>query len=237
MSAPSPIRFNAVTALAVILLAMVVISANRNTALRIESARLKESEADLRSRMTAAVAARDKLREETAGFPARLIAATNAAVTLAATQYSQIALHDKLRGEIARLSEDNVLKESQLDALRAQSQEFRDGQYKAESLFRNAQNVLAATSNEVTRLRASDTDKSARLALREQELAAKVAELTAAATARQQLETQKAAADQVTRDLQAKLDAGQAELTALKARVTELEAGKDKAVVPPTVTK
>jgi chromosome segregation ATPase len=252
MSVGNPIRFHFVFALSIVLLIMLVLSTNKLSGLRLENGRLHDRTADLDKQLTAAVADRDTLRKEAGDFAARLADATNSSsASLSAAQGAQNALHDKLRAEIARLSADNVLKDTQMDVVRVQNQEIRELQNKTESSFQKTQNALTAMSNQVNQLRAQDADKAARLTQKDQELAAKATELAAKAAelaakttelaaaknAAAQAAAAQAAAEQNAKAAQAQITAVQAELAALKTRIAELEAEKAKAVVSPAVSK
>ncbi len=224
MNAGHPIRLNLIVALSVILLGLLALTVKKNAGLRNENSRLIGDATLLTQQLGVTVAERDTLRADSSRIAAQLAEATNStSLHLAASEGAQQSLHQKLRAEITRLSEDNVLKESQLDTLRSQIAAVRQEQARIGEAWRLATGSAAAFSNEVKQVRASEADKSARLALREQELA------TARATAQQ------AAAAQAAADLNAKT--AQTELATLKARVAELEGGKAGTVTPPTVIK
>jgi hypothetical protein len=238
MNAGHPIRYPVVFALAVILLALLVLAANQNAALRIERARLADTAVDQEKRLNAATLERARLRLEAGQLAARLAEATNSSsASLTAAQNEQKVLHDKLRAEITRLSSDNVLKDTQADALRAQLQSLGELQNKTDAAYKNTLAALAASSNEVTRITALDADKAARLAQREQDLAAKVNELAKANEATAQAAAAQAVAEKNALATQGRLDAAQAELAALKARVAEFEAEKARAAGPPAGAK
>ncbi len=225
MSAANPIRFNVAVALAVILLVVIVISANRNSALRIEKDGLSVTAADLRKQVDAAIEAQDTLRADATRFEARLTEATNTtAATFTASGEAQNSLHEKLRAELARLSADGVLKDAQIESLRVQLQELRTLQNKTETTYRNSLATLTATSNEVTRIRASDADKAGRLLQREKELAAKATELAAANNTARLATAAQGTAEQNAKVLQAQLDAGKTQLDASQAKVNDIQA-------------
>lgn len=181
----------------------------------------------LEEKAQAAATSQAALRRERDALAAQLGAATNASSLLAAANGSfQSLQHEKLRAEIARLSEDNVRQDTQLVALRAQLQGLHALKLKTDTALQDLQSACAAASNDVVRLRAADSDKSARLATREQELANTRSELNTAKTKVAELASAREEADKTLQALQAKSGADQAELAALRGRLAETPAKK-----------
>ncbi len=175
-------------------------------------------------KLEAAVQTQAALQTELEAAAARLAEATNATSLLAAERIdAQNRQHEKLRGEIARLSSDSVGFETQLAALRTQHQELQAARNQADGALRTLQAAHAAASNEIARLKGADADKAARIATRDQELANVRSELDAAKRSVQELTAAKTSADQALQALQAKSGADQAELAALRQRVAELQ--------------
>jgi chromosome segregation ATPase len=194
-------------------------------ALQTENRKLSLETAALAEKETAATRSRDALQAELAAVGAQLSDATNAAARVAATQDgTAVQQHDKLRAEIARLSEESVRLETQLAALRSQYQELQGAKSQADAALRALQAGALSASNEIVRLRGMDADKTARLATRDQELANLRTELGTAKKAAQELTTAKAAAELALQALQAKSGADQAELAALRGQLAELKA-------------
>lgn len=208
-------------------------ASRRHAAADKETALLKIESAELGSLLAESRAAQDALRKEAALFETRLAEAGQAGAREAVKDRDQLNVqNEKLRGEIARLSEENVRHDTQTESLRTQLQETRDARGKLETEHRNLQAAHAAVSNEAVQLRASDADKTVRLTARDQELAAKNAELAAAAKNLLDATTQLKTAAATIESLKTQADAARAETAAAKTKLAELEAELNR-IKPP----
>ncbi len=79
------------------------------------------------------------------------------------------SLHDRLRTEIARLSEINLRLEAEREAVREETARLRNLLSQAETLQLQTQTALNTTSNEIIRLRQSEQSLRDRLAAAERE--------------------------------------------------------------------
>jgi septal ring factor EnvC (AmiA/AmiB activator) len=182
--------------------------------------------------MTIALRELGNCRTNAAQTEVRLTEATNALAALPPKDETQERVHEKLRVEIARLSEDTIRKDALIKTMKGQAQALQESKGKTEASLQAVQAALATTSNEVVRLRTSDADKAALLAAREQELANVRSELAASNKAGQEAAEGKTAAEKTVQELQAKSGADQAELARLKQHLAELESGKARAAAP-----
>jgi chromosome segregation ATPase len=203
----------------------------RNTRLKRENERLGRVTAKLSKEAASAQAGQATWRTNAVRLEARLTEASAALAAAPQRTQAQEQVHEKLRAEIARLSEETMRGGASLTALRETEKSLRESKGKTEGQLREAQSALATAQGELTRLRASEADKTTRLAAREQELATAKSDLAAATKTSQEALAAKTAAEGKVQALQAQSGADQAELARLKQRVAELEAEKAK---PPT---
>jgi chromosome segregation ATPase len=107
------------------------------------------------------------LREEQNTRQTQLAETLSALRTLEAA--SDPALHHRLRGEIARLSEINLRLEAERETIREESDQRRQALATAEAGRQRLEAALLATSNEVARLRASEQTLRERMVALERE--------------------------------------------------------------------
>jgi len=133
------------------------------------------------------------------------------------------ALHDRLRTEIARLSEINLRLEAERQIIRDEADRLRRLLEEAETARRQVDGALAAASNEIARLRQSEQNFRERLAATERERDAARTETTQIRT--ELGRTQESALNLERRLTGEEQQRRQAEnrASALEKRLTELE--------------
>jgi len=107
------------------------------------------------------------LRAECDALAARLVQSETARKEL--EEKTDPALHDRLRTEIARLSEINLRLEAEKQTIREETDRLRRLLDETETARRQLDGALAAASNEIARLRQSEQNFRERLASTERE--------------------------------------------------------------------